>query len=98
MEYNFIGWCKEDNHDKVWVCVQLDGDRWRGNFATVWGRRGKKLQHKVFSNTSTYEMEKLVTSKHKKGYNKIFKEQLDEVYPEFQNDLEATALWAMLKV
>ena len=98
MEYNFIGWCKEDNHDKVWVCIQLDGDHWGGSFATVWGRRGKKLQHKVIDHASTWDMEKLVNSKYKKGYSKISKESLNTVYPEFESDLEQTAFWARLKV
>ena len=98
MEYNFIGWCKEDNHDKVWVCIQLDGDHWGGSFATVWGRRGKKLQHKVIDHASSWDMEKLVNSKYKKGYSKISKESLNTVYPEFESDLEQTAFWARLKV
>lgn len=96
MNYNFIGWCKEDNHDKVWVCIQLDGDRWGGKFVTVWGRRGKKLQHKVIDHSSAWDMERLVKSKHKKGYNKIDKENLDNVYPEFESDLTQTTFWAQL--
>ncbi len=98
MQYKHIGWCKEDNHDKVWVCIQLNGDRWGGSYATIWGRRGKKLQHKVIDHSSEWDMEKLIDSKRKKGYNTIDRDELGKVYPEFENDLEATALWAMLKV
>ncbi len=98
MTYNFIGWCREGNSDKVWVCIQLDGDQWGGSFVTVWGRRGKKLQHKVIDHSSTWDMEKLVNSKHKKGYSKIDKENLDKVYPEFEEDLQKTTVWALLSV
>ena len=97
INYNFIGWCKEDNHDKVWVCIQLNGDRWGGSYVTAWGRRGKKLQHKVFSHANEWDMDKLVRSKSKKGYNGIDRNELDRVYPEFESDLEKTAVWAMLK-
>lgn len=98
MDYNFIGWCKEGASDKVWVCIQLNGDRWGGSFVTVWGRRGKKLQHKVIDHSSTWDMEKLVNSKHKKGYMKIDKDALDKVYPEFETDLQQTAFWATLSI
>jgi len=98
MNYNFIGWCQEEKHDKVWVCIQLDGDHWGGSYATVWGRRGKKLQYKVIDNESLYNMEKLIRSKSKKGYTGINRDSLDLVYPEFQSDLEQTAFWARLKV
>lgn len=94
MDYHFIGWCREGNSDKVWVCLRLADRSW----ATVWGRRGKKLQHKVITDTSTWDIEKLTDSKHKKGYKSIEKEYLGDVYPEFESDLQKTAIWAMLKV
>lgn len=98
MKYEFIGWCKEGAHDKVWVCVQLDGDRWGGSYATIWGRRGKKLQHKVIDHSNSWDMEKLINSKVKKGYKSIQKNFMDEVYPEFDEDLQKTTVWALLKV
>ena len=33
-----------------------------------------------------------------KGYKEVDKDLLDEVYPEFQTDLERTAFWATLKI
>ena len=96
--YNFIGWCNEDKHDKVWVCIQLNGDKWGGRFATVWGRRGKKLQYKIIDYSSTWDMEKLVNSKHKKGYAKIFEEDLNRVYPEFETDLKQIEFFATLSI
>ena len=93
MEYHFIGWCREGNSDKVWVCIRLRDQTW----ATVWGRRGKKLQHKVIADTSTWDIEKLESSKRQKGYRSIEKFDLDTVYPEFEQDLEKTTMWAMLR-
>lgn len=97
MNYDFIGWCKDGTSDKVWICIQLNGDNWGGTYATVWGRRGKKLQHKVIDHSNQWDMDKLVDSKRRKGYVDIDRTKLDVVYPEFEQDLEATALWAMLK-
>lgn len=94
MEYRFIGWCKEGNSDKVWVVLRLGDRQW----ATVWGRRGKKLQYKVFRDESAWDMEKLEDAKVKRGYKSIEKFDLDTVYPEFEHDLEAIGIWATLSV
>jgi hypothetical protein len=32
-----------------------------------------------------------------KGYKEVDKQQLDAVYPEFESDLEKTAMWALLQ-
>lgn len=97
MKYKFIGWCKEGVHDKVWVAISLDGDDWNGNVLTVWGRRGKKLQTLMTKNNG--DLRKLIDSKqYKKNYRSIDPKRLDEVYPEFKDDLEKTAIWATLKL
>lgn len=99
-QYEFIGWCQEGVSDKVWIVIDLsDGYvNWAHDrpYATVWGRRGKKLQHKIV-HTSGYEMDKLVDNKRKKGYQSIHMTKLDQVYPEFEQDLEKTAFWAALQ-
>ena len=96
INYKYIGWCSEDNSDKVWACIQLNGDRWHGKFLTVWSRRGKRLQSKIVE-TNTYEMGKLIGSKVAKGYRGIQEDKLNEVYPEFQQDLERTVAWGVLR-
>mgnify|MGYP003353810170 FL=1 len=98
INYKFIGWCTEDNHDKVWVCIQLAGDDWKGDYAVIWGRRGKKLQYKIHTNVHYWDMDKLADSKKAKGYDGVSKSKLAIIYPEFENDLEATAMWATLRV
>jgi hypothetical protein len=101
MRYAHIGWCHEDNHDKVWgaICLQEPTGSYRddGKFVTFWGRRGKKLQTKTVEG-SNYEVNKMFSKKLDKGYQSVDKQRLDQVYPEFQEDLEKTAVWAMLGV
>jgi predicted DNA-binding WGR domain protein len=95
INYRYIGWCSKDNSDKVWVCIQLSGDRWYGKYLTVWGRRGKQLQSNIVE-TTNHEMDRLARSKDVKGYREIPEDKLHEVYPEFEQDLEKTAFWATL--
>ena len=96
INYKYIGWCSTEDHDKVWVCIQLSGDRYHGKFLTVWGRRGKRLQSKIVE-ANPYNMGKLIGSKVAKGYCGIPQDKLNEVYPEFEQDLERTAAWGMLR-
>lgn len=111
VKYNFIGWCKTGNHDKVWGIIQLTDkenpnvywQHWTENdYVTVWGRRGKTLQTKIYKNVSKYEMDqlagkKMYKSKPEECYIEVDKTKLDEVYPEFEKDLEETAFWSKLK-
>lgn len=99
IKHTFIGWCKEDTHDKVWGVFKLrNGNGWDNDtYVTYWGRRGKKLQTKISVSTE-WDIEKLIASKTHKGYVGIDEDKLDDVYPEFQQDLEKTAFWAMFKV
>lgn len=94
--YKWIGWCKEDNHDKVWIIQQLGGDNFSGRFVVIWGRRGRKLQHKIHEYMTRYQIYNLIQSKENKGYQSIDDKRLDSVYPEFKNDLEKTTVWALL--
>lgn len=100
MNYKFIGWCKEYNHDKVWGIICLTEPipyRSDGQYLTFWGRRGAKLQTKMVYG-SNYDMTRLSDSKMRKGYKELRRNELDEVYPEFEADLEKTAIWATLKL
>lgn len=102
MKFKFIGWCNEDGHDKVWGVIFLEkpenNNSW-GSYArcvTFWGRRGKKLQTK--QSIDNYDTHKLIQEKKRKGYEEVDVKKLNEVYPEFESDLEKTAFWAMLKL
>ena len=102
MHYEFIGWCKDEGHDKVWGVIVLERDINKYVYdpnhrvAYFWGRRGKKLQTKV-SVDSQRDINKLIDSKTKKGYKRVNLDELNEVYPEFETDLHQTAFWATLK-
>lgn len=110
IKYHFIGWCKEGNHDKVWGIIQLTNNEnpnhgWfnYNDFVTVWGRRGKALQTKIYKNVTKYDMDQLAHKKMHKSkpeecYQKVNKNKLDDVYPEFEKDLEETAFWSKLKL
>ena len=102
LNYVFIGWCHdpEENHDKVWGAIKLkNGDsRWSdSSYVTFWGRRGKKLQTKIVTD-SVWNMDKVFDKKKDKGYQPVDFKKLNEVYPEFEDDLSKTAFWAMFKV
>lgn len=62
---------------------------------TFWGRRGKALQTKIWEG-SVWDVDGMKRKKLNKGYQEVDKQRLDEVYPEFEQDLEKTAVWAML--
>ena len=98
LSFEFIGWCKEDSHDKVWGVIHLqrpENDWTDVPVVTFWGRRGKKLQTKM---STRWEAEKVVDKKRRNGYNPVDETQLDAVYPEFRKDLEKTAFWSQFKV
>ena len=97
MNYKFIGWNNRDGADKVWGAIYLE-DRTgiRPKVLIFWGRRGKKLQTKI--DREGWDLDKLIREKTQKGYNQIRNYELETVYPEFQNDLEKTTMWALLKL
>ncbi len=104
MKYEHILWCNENNHDKVWGMIRIaevniiyDDSRINTyKYLTFWGRRGKKLQTKI-SDDYFMDAELQRDKKLKKGYKIVSKSELDSVYPEFEKDLEKTAVWAMLR-
>jgi predicted DNA-binding WGR domain protein len=97
MDYKFIGWNTTDGADKVWGAIYMeDRTNIRPKVLIFWGRRGKKLQTKI--DHEGWDLDKLIREKTQKGYNQIDNRHLKTVYPEFQNDLEKTTMWALLKL
>ena len=102
MNYKFIGWYQKENHDKVWGVIYLEPPErehysWHGSGVkclTFWGRRGAKLQTKL--SVDNQDLYKLIDAKRGKGYRELLKSELDDVYPEFEADLEKTAIWVTL--
>ena len=97
MDYKFIGWNTTDGADKVWGAIYMeDRTNIRPKVLIFWGRRGKKLQTKI--DQEGWALDKLIREKSEKGYKQIDNRHLKTVYPEFQNDLEKTTMWALLKL
>lgn len=97
LNFKFIGHCfdAKENHDKVWGVIYIgDPDSFDTKCLTFWGRRGKKLRTKA--SVDDYDMTTLVRTKINSGYRKVNFAKLNEVYPEFETDLEKTAMWAIL--
>jgi hypothetical protein len=101
LNYMFIGWYRdpESNADKIWGVIKLadtDDDWTPTDFVSFWGRRGKKLQTKTWKNEYPWELESAISAKERKGYKGVDLDKLNEVYPEFEEDLEKTTVWAIL--
>jgi predicted DNA-binding WGR domain protein len=98
IDYKFIGWCSDpiENHDKVWAVIIIKNNYSDLKVATIWGRRGKTLQSKIIE-TTEWDLKKLIKQKINKGYTMYSKSELDQVYPNFEADLEMTSTWALLK-
>jgi hypothetical protein len=81
-------------------CEELIIEGSPGKYLIFWGRRGKKLQTKLAHHHRLWLddcVEEMFWKKLDKGYKEVDKQQLDAVYPEFESDLEKTAMWALLQ-
>ena len=102
INYHWIGHCKEGTSDKVWGMIRLtDNGRYpedaSQDYVAFWGRRGKRLQTKIHHSIWSYDADKLCDKKLDNGYRSIDVNRLEDVYPEFEQDLEKTAMWSMLR-
>jgi hypothetical protein len=101
MKYEFVGWCREGNADKVWgiiVVGEYDPRRYpfgRYTYLTFWGRRGKALRTKIWVGDE-FDAKRCFYEKLRNGYHQVDEDQLDKVYPEFEKDLEKIAVLAIL--
>lgn len=102
-------WCviKIASEDKR----QPTGYVWRiSTYLKCWGRRGKKLCTQVKKYTEIkggilhpggiqdvpFDLQVEIRKKLDKGYMRIDKNKLNEVYSDFEADLKKTAVWAIL--
>lgn len=100
LNYVFIGSLvnHQTNSDKIWTVIELVppvGYYGQGTYVTCWGRRGSKYQTKVVKAT-TYQIRDMYNAKIDKGYGRVNRDKLDEIYPNFEKDLETTAFWTVL--
>lgn len=86
LEFIFIGWCKQDTHDKIWCSFSL-----QNRYYCAWGRRGAKLQfkdHGPISAAYEHDLWKLQNKKQQGGYKEVDSFQLFAIFPDFQTEVE----------
>jgi hypothetical protein len=88
LEFTFIGWCNEANHDKVYSTFTAEGV-----YYSAWGRRGAKLQFKKLS--GQYESD-VLTSKKRKKYKECDKFLLFTFFPNFDEKVNEELFMATL--
>lgn len=104
MKILHVGWCNKDNSDKVYAIIELQVVKKLHNdmpyhdtinFVRIWGPRGKSLRHKI-DTMKRHEIESLFSSKVKRNYKVINESELNDLYPEFEEDLKDIGIWARL--
>lgn len=91
LPFQWIGWCRQKNHDKVWALLRIS----KAEYVTVWARRGAALQFRKHQG-SAWTSEKLIKSKQRRGYASVAPAELNQVYAGFEQDLSQLAMWLML--
>lgn len=103
---SMIGWYHKDNSDKIWGAVLIKTTSTRPGFWSetpevigvwmiFWGRRGRALQTEPMTSRDMHHAH--FQKKLDKGYQRVARNKLKQVYPEFQDDLEKTTMWAQLR-
>ncbi len=102
-EFGFVGWANDpiENHDKIWGYFYRPTKEYswstlsNGTHVVIfWARRGRAMQFK--SDISGYDLDKLVNSKLKKGYDKISNQKFLEIWPSFVQECEEKLMWDVL--
>lgn len=91
LKFIFVGWYKEDTHDKVWALIELT----EFTNLSVWGRRGTKLRCKIIDNYDGYRQ---ISYKKRKGYKTVHSSELHEIDPNLKSDLEKLYIINRLKI
>ena len=90
VDFIFIGYCKKENHDKIWGILSLeklsDGRlSYNKPVYIFWGGRGKSLGFK--DARMSYDLTKKSIAKENKGYKQINKDKLYQIWPNFNDTL-----------
>lgn len=88
INFSFIGWCNEGNHDKIWTKFEAEG-----SWYCAWGRRGAKPSFK--KHPDVYSVNKVQRSKEGR-YKPVDQFLLFSIFPSFQEDLEETLVMSTL--
>lgn len=80
IDFQFIGWCNEQGHDKVWVAFKVEN-----SYYCAWGRRGAKLSFKKHLNgVSLYRVQLTKEGR----YQPVDQFMLFSVFPSFLETVE----------
>jgi hypothetical protein len=108
LKYEFIGWCKDGQSDKIWGIIELLAPQVRGTisisgkYLVFWGRRGARYQTKIMKSLCPIRyywhstVAKKIEEKIKKKYIKVDKHKLKDIYPNFEKDLQDLTFWSMM--
>ncbi len=103
-EFGTILWNTEGTSDKIWgyfyrpTDIPSEPTWWNSptkasgwNVCVFWARRGKGMQFKA--DISGYDLNKLVESKLKKGYEEIGESKLMKIWPTFIEEAQEKLVW-----
>lgn len=94
MKILFLGWCAEENHDKVWgVAFHSEATRITNHYLFFWGRRGKKLQYKA-KELDHYDAMRVIEQKIRKGYREFDPKEAAEIHDSLPKNIFKLALQA----
>lgn len=80
--FEWLGWCSEDNHDKVWGYICIDNR----SYYNFWGERGKSLRFKRHS--GAWDLKSLTRAKVRKGYVQQTENDMERIYPAFKEHFD----------
>lgn len=88
IKFNFLGWCKEDNHDKIWCRINCGGSHY-----AVWGRRGKTLTFKKHARESNLiDVQRTKVSR----YREVDSFEMFMLFPDLEEDIQQQLMFAIL--
>lgn len=92
IDFKFIGWCKEEGHDKVWVAFSVGEKHY-----ACWGKRDKHLSFKEYGTGYRAEREQQsLISKKKQKYQEVDPFMLFTIFPRIEEDIEQRLTFAIL--
>lgn len=98
IKFGWIGYCERDRSDKIWGWLFTQSDpRSLQSDTTVhvfWGRRGKTLSFKADTASSAI---KTAEAKNRKGYDRISRDELMELWPDFTEMVEPKLMMHVLR-
>jgi hypothetical protein len=88
IKFNYIGWCNEENHDKIWASFSINDSHY-----AMWGARGKSVSFK--KHDSIWDLNE-VTRKKQKKYWTVNESKITEIWPDFYEQLNKRLFYCIL--